>query len=170
MTVTVGGPHAEPLRSLTSSGVGEILFLYPPFRCHISQRMHSLGFIHTIAAQMHRHRPPRGLLYLAVVKYLSRHHPYTVGGFSSMNTTRGSPLVVHNSNYVVNHIDRPTRDIWICSLKSSPRNPHSKKCPPPWSSLETSPSSPADDALVVIAAPGYKSKLFFSSLETCAPR
>lgn len=40
-----------------------------------------------------------------------------------MNTTRGKPLVVHNSNYVVNHIDRPTRDIWICSLKSSHQNP-----------------------------------------------
>lgn len=72
-----------------------------------------------------------------------------------MNTTRGSPPVVHNSNYVVNHIDRPTRDIWICSLKSSPQNPTPRSTRHLGLLSQTPLSSPPGDALVVIL-PDYK--------------
>lgn len=74
-----------------------------------------------------------------------------------MNTTRGSPLVVHNSNYVVNHIDRPTHEyLDMLALSHRLRTPHSKKCPPPWSSLEVPFHHPHPVTLWLSSCQDYK--------------
>lgn len=95
--------------SHTLSAVKSFLMQPSSFRCHILRRMYCLGLNHTIA--VHRYRPPSLFLDRAGGSEYSFRVAILNGREHRHEYHEGSPLVVHNNNYVVNHIERPTRDI-----------------------------------------------------------